>query len=104
VFVPGSRRYADPASYLMTSAQWETQRLEFCHLVGKPADPAEALSAAEAELHVALADLEEVLASGAGPVRLNERGELVIPALSAAGRRATARCGIPGAITPRLPQ
>jgi len=83
VFVPGSRRYADPASYLMTPAQWETQRLEFCHLVGKPADPAEALAVAEAELHVALADLEEVLASGAGPVRLNERGDLVIPPLSA---------------------
>ena len=50
---------------------------------GKPADPAKALAAAEAELHVALADLEEVLVSGAGPVRRNERGELVIPLLSA---------------------
>ena len=37
VYVPGSRRYADPASFLLTPQQWEPQRLEFCHLVGKPA-------------------------------------------------------------------
>jgi hypothetical protein len=30
VFVPGSRRYADPTSYLMTPEQWGSQRLEFC--------------------------------------------------------------------------
>ena len=33
VFVPGSRRYADPASYLLTPAQWEPKRAEFCALV-----------------------------------------------------------------------
>ena len=36
VYVPGSRRYADPASFLLTPQQWEPQRLEFCHLAGKP--------------------------------------------------------------------
>jgi hypothetical protein len=36
VHVPGSRRYADPASFLLTPQQWEPQRLEYCHLVGKP--------------------------------------------------------------------
>jgi len=35
VWVPGSRRYADPASYLFTPAQWQSRRIEFCHLVGK---------------------------------------------------------------------
>nr|WP_280443999.1 DUF4158 domain-containing protein [Nocardia brasiliensis] len=40
VFVPGSRRYADPAAYLLTAEQWEPQRVEFCRLVGKSADPA----------------------------------------------------------------
>ncbi len=29
VYVPGSRRYADPASFLLTPLQWEPQRLEF---------------------------------------------------------------------------
>jgi len=32
VHVPGSRRYADPASFLLTPQQWEPQRLEYCHL------------------------------------------------------------------------
>ena len=27
IFVPGSRRYADPASFLLTPQQWEPQRL-----------------------------------------------------------------------------
>ena len=27
--MPGSRRYADPASYLMTPQQWERARAEF---------------------------------------------------------------------------
>ena len=40
VYVPGSRRYADPVSFLLTPQQWEPQRLEFCHLVGKPATAA----------------------------------------------------------------
>ena len=47
VYVPGSRRYADPASFLLTPQQWEPQRLEFCHLVGKPAIAADALALAE---------------------------------------------------------
>ena len=46
VHVPGSRRYADPASFLLTPQQWEPQRLEFCHLVGKPALAADALALA----------------------------------------------------------
>jgi len=32
VFVPGSRRYADPAAYLMTRQKWADQRAEFCGL------------------------------------------------------------------------
>jgi hypothetical protein len=43
VHVPGSRRFADPAAYLLTEQQWTTQRAEFCQLVGKPADPSQAL-------------------------------------------------------------
>jgi len=84
VFVPGSRRYADPASFLLTPEQWESRRDEFCHLVGKPADAGEALEAAEADLHLALADLDAQLAAGDPEgVRLSEDGELIIPPLSA---------------------
>jgi len=85
VHVPGSRRYADPASFLLTPQQWEPQRLEFCHVVGKPVSAADALAVAGDELHAALSDLEAQLArgGGSGEVRLTGDGELVIPPLTA---------------------
>ncbi|BFO18167.1 hypothetical protein SHKM778_45550 [Streptomyces sp. KM77-8] len=52
VYVPSSRRYADPASYLFTPAEWEGQREQFCQLVGKPADARLALEACKEELAV----------------------------------------------------
>jgi hypothetical protein len=45
VFVPGSQRYADPASFLLTPEAWAPQKVEFCHLVGKPGEVADALRA-----------------------------------------------------------
>ena len=36
VFVPGSRRYSDPAAYLLKPQAWEGLRLEVSQLVGKP--------------------------------------------------------------------
>jgi TnpA family transposase len=83
VYVPGSRRYADPESYLFTRQEWQERRIEFCHLVGKPPAAKDALAKADDELHTALTDLEGVLASETGPVRLTDQGELVIPPLSA---------------------
>ncbi|MGW5682915.1 hypothetical protein [Nonomuraea sp. NPDC003754] len=66
VFVPGSRRYADPATYLYTPEQWAPRRAEFCRLVRKPAKAADALEQGKQELHTALAELETTL-SGALP-------------------------------------
>jgi hypothetical protein len=83
VFVPGSRRYSDPAAYLLTPSKWADQRVEFCQLVGKPADAVDALAEVEDELHTALGELEATLAEGDGPVRLDEAGDLVISPLSA---------------------
>ncbi|MFY1615451.1 Tn3 family transposase [Micromonospora sp. WMMD736] len=84
VFVPGSRRYADPASFLLTPQAWAPQKVQFCHLVGKPIEAADALAQAEDELHTALADLETQLAKGnPGEVRLTDDGELIIPPLTA---------------------
>ena len=90
VYVPGSRRYADPSSFLLSPQQWEPQRLEFCHVVGKPASAADALARASDELHAALSDLEAQLARGGGPgeVRL-ERGR-------GTGHPAADRRGRPG--------
>ncbi len=95
VFVPGSRRYSDPAAYLLkpqardpaayllTPHAWAGLRLEFCQLVGKSTDTVAELDKADVELRTALTDLERVLALGVGPVRLGEDGELIIPPLPA---------------------
>ena len=83
VFVPGSRRYSDPAAYLLTPQMWTDQRAEFCRLVGKPPGAAAALRDAEDELHTALGELEQTLADGDGPVRLDDEGDLVISPLTA---------------------
>ncbi len=84
VFVPGSRRYADPASFLLTPEMWAPQREQYCQLVGKSPVAADALAAADEELHTALGDLESQLSNGVvGEVRLTPDGELIIPPLSA---------------------
>jgi len=44
VFVPGSRRYADPSTYLYTPRQWAPRQEEYCRRVGKPAAAAHAWS------------------------------------------------------------
>ena len=95
IYVPGSRRYADPSSYLFTPAQWAVKRSEFCALAGKSNDAVEALEQGKAELDAALGDLEDVLASASskdvGAVRLDDEGNLVIPPLSAEDIPAEAR-------------
>ena len=83
VFVPGSRRYADPAAYLLTPGKWADHRVEFCRLAGKPADAATGLAEAGKELHTALGELEQILAEDDGQVRLDDAGDLVISPLSA---------------------
>ena len=47
VFVPSSRRYSDPAAYLFNPGKWADQWVEFCRLVGKPADAAAGLAEIE---------------------------------------------------------
>lgn len=87
VHVPGSRRYADPGTYLFTPAQRAPRQAEFCALAGKPADGRRALEHGVEELHVAVAELETVLAASSpddvGAVRLDAEGRLVIPPLTA---------------------
>jgi hypothetical protein len=78
-----SRRYSDPTAYLLTPSKWAAQRVEFCRLVGKPADATTGLAQVEDELHQALGELETTLAEGDGPVRLDGDGDLVISPLSA---------------------
>jgi hypothetical protein len=65
IFVPGSRRYADPSTYLYTPGQWMPRQGEYCRLVGKPARAADAIAQGQEELHAALAELESTLAGAA---------------------------------------
>ncbi|MER5423395.1 hypothetical protein [Streptosporangium roseum] len=44
VFVPGSRRYADPGAYLFTPEQRQPRWAEFCRLVRKPPTAAEVIA------------------------------------------------------------
>ncbi|WP_405142023.1 hypothetical protein OG589_32945 [Sphaerisporangium sp. NBC_01403] len=61
--------------------------MEFCKLVGKPADAADAIAQGKAELHEALGELENTLAGAlpddTGAVRLDDDDNLVVPKLSA---------------------
>ena len=95
VYVPGSRRYADPATYLYTPAQWQPRQAGYCQLVGKPATAADALQQGKEELHTALAELENTLAGALpddiGTVRLDEDEHVVIPPLTAEDIPAEAR-------------
>jgi TnpA family transposase len=87
VYVPGSRRYADPATYLYTPAQWKPRQADYCQLVNKPAKAADALEQGKQELHTALAELDKTLAGAlpddTGTVRLDADDHLVIPKLTA---------------------
>jgi TnpA family transposase len=54
VYVPSSRRYADPASYLFTPEQWAGQRDQFCQLAGKPSEARAALDGCKEKLQTAM--------------------------------------------------
>jgi TnpA family transposase len=93
IWVEGSRRYADPESYLMPQAEWSTRRSEICTLLSAPVDSAQRLKEHEGALRERIDELAEVLdheEHGIGPgqghgheqVRL-EDGELVISPLEA---------------------
>jgi len=85
LWVPGSRRYTDPATLLLPSERWTAQRDDFCAVTGTDPDPNRPLDGLDAELHAAVAALEAVLADPAseGLARLSDDGELVVSPLPA---------------------
>ncbi len=66
IWVKGSRRYANPASYLIAPEVWERDRAELLKLTGKPATFDERLVEIEAEMARYLDDLEALLADPTG--------------------------------------
>ena len=83
MWVPGSRRYADPATYLISTDGWPALREEFCQLTGTSADPEIRLAQLEADLYAGLSALEPILAGGDGIARLDDEGELIVAPLAA---------------------
>lgn len=89
VYVPGSRRYADPASFLLTPEAWEPQRVEFCALVGKPLAAADALAVADDELHTILS------VEGSANDKIIAIANRCTRSLNPALRSLPAPCGLP---------
>ena len=85
VFVPGSRRYADPGTYLFTPQQWQPRLAEFCQLVRKPPGAAEAIAQVKDECtwpSPTWRKRSRQLPGDVGVIRLDKEGKLVIPPLS----------------------
>jgi TnpA family transposase len=61
IWVEGSRRYADPESYLMPQAEWGTRRAEISSLLGAPIDGDERLNEHKQALTERMDELAEVL-------------------------------------------
>ncbi len=83
VWVRGSRRYADPASYLIPAESWPPLREEFCALTGTSRYARDQLARLGGELTGALGALEPILAGSNGQARLDDVGHLVVSPLPA---------------------
>ncbi len=77
IWVEGSRRYADPESYLIPRERWLELRCEACRLLGAPEDGRERLGQLREELSARLSSIGDVLAGSDG-VRV-EGGDLIVP-------------------------
>ena len=102
VWVEHSRRYANPDTYLISPAEWPSRRLEVIRQTGTPGEGLQRLSAREAELEVALGQVEKLLARQDSPVRI-EDDEIILSPLEADNRPASAEA-LEDLITARLPQ
>jgi hypothetical protein len=82
IWVHGSRRYANPATYLIPPADWPAQRDEVLARTRVPARFADRLDALDAEIDGYLDQLEPMVHAGDGPVRLDEHGQLHLSPLT----------------------
>jgi TnpA family transposase len=82
VWLHQSRRYADPASYLIPADRWTGLRPEVCQLVKAPADGNVRLVERRRELEALLERFDKRMPEGDGRIRL-EQGRLVVGKLPA---------------------
>ncbi len=83
IFVPGSRRFADPSTYLYTPEQWRPKQAAFCALVGRPATAADALAQGRRSCTPRWRSWRRSWPARRGAVRLDGDDNLVIPKLAA---------------------
>jgi len=83
IWVEGSRRFADVASYLIPLADWPQMRAEVAELTGMPATFAERLVRIDTDYARYLDELEVLLAAEDAPVRLDADGGLHLSPLAA---------------------
>ncbi|HSH58765.1 MAG TPA: hypothetical protein VK988_03810 [Acidimicrobiales bacterium] len=82
IWVEGSRRYGDVASYLIRPEEWPAIREEVRELCGLASSFSERLTRMDADYERDLDELEALLAERDGPVHLDAGGELHLRPLS----------------------
>lgn len=100
LWIEGSRRYANPESYLISPDRWPELRVEACRLMKAPEDGVVRLNQRAGEMRAAASVLARQLA-GQGTVRI-EDGELVVGPLEAEERPASS-AALEEMIVERLP-
>ncbi len=77
VWVEGSRRYADPETYLLTGSAWADLRDDYCRAVERPRAGRDRIAQLGRELDEEAASFASMLGRGEGPARL-EGDRLVV--------------------------
>jgi Domain of unknown function (DUF4158) len=77
VWVEGSRRYADPETYLLTGSVWADLRDDYCRAVERPRAGRDRIAQLGRELDEEAASFASMLGRGEGPARL-EGDRLVV--------------------------
>ena len=83
IWVRGSRRYANPATYLIDNDEWHKVRNEALTESGCAASFGEQLSSISADTTRLLSDLESMLTQPRSPVTLDDQGQLRLKRLTA---------------------
>lgn len=83
IWIRGSRRYANPASYLIPPEDWSQQRTDVLERINKPVTWDERRHQIDTDIENLLDDLEPILAAGDGPIRIDTNGKLTLTPLAA---------------------
>jgi hypothetical protein len=102
IWVAHSRRYANPDTYLIPPEEWPRWRPEVGRQTGTPSQGLERLHAREAELAIAMAQVERLLTRKGSHLRI-EDDRLVLSPLEANPRPASADA-LADRIAERLPR